>query len=171
MAQQQIDESEEHEQNLPRDGGPMVRTLVEATIRSLCALQAKSHRCRSPQRPSWPTAATTDENGDVSGQARAFLVRTSPSQRLTRGPSGTTNCSLRARLSASLSRLVPPGTSPDEVEGGVGDDGHLGDLAARSRHLLPGDIGEHKVEHEQVGIGPHRDSSSPRWPVSATSTE
>src|SRR6266511_3269333 len=87
MAQQQIDESEEHEQNLPRDGGPMVRTLVEATIRSLCALQAKSHRCRSPQRPSWPTAATTDENGDVSGQARAFLVRTSPSQRLTRGPS------------------------------------------------------------------------------------
>ena len=28
----------------------MVRTLVEATIRSLCALQAKSHRCRSPQR-------------------------------------------------------------------------------------------------------------------------
>src|SRR6266511_2794783 len=50
MAQQQIDESEEHEQNLPRDGGPMVRTLVEATIRSLCALQAKSHRCRSPRR-------------------------------------------------------------------------------------------------------------------------
>src|SRR6266511_4271561 len=79
MAQQQIDESEEHEQNLPRDGGPLVRTLVEATIRSLCALQAKSHRCRSPQRmvrkqcsPDWTRQALISSQGRRSRLSEAL---------------------------------------------------------------------------------------------------
>src|SRR6266566_1824976 len=54
------------------------------------------------------------------GHARLTLVRASPCLRLMRGLPGTTNCLLRARVSASFPRLALPGATStgDPVGGG-----------------------------------------------------
>src|SRR5215217_5001320 len=64
-------------------------------------------------RPTWPGAAARDENR-VCPAKLGFPWCESPLIRLMRGPSRHRELLLRARLSASLTRLVPPGASPTQ---------------------------------------------------------